>query len=332
MRCLNEMGEFGFIDRLARIIPTSPTVVEGIGDDCAVLRAGERLLLVSTDMFIEDIHFRREGVSPRDIGWKAASACLSDIAAMGGAPMYCLTSLACTGDETGAFLEEVYRGMLSAMSRFGTVIVGGDTTRSPGKLIIDVVAVGEAVGGRFLRRRGAKVGDVLGVTGSLGCSAAGLHALTHGIACDELVQTHMYPSPRILEGQWLCARDTVHAMIDVSDGLCQDSGHLAKAVRLGVDLHPDRLPVTPALAKYCSEHELDPVELILTGGEDYELLFATDAKTVDKTMEAFHHEFRVPTTVIGTVTDDWTGIRVNGVTPEFEGYDHFKPQKPEATA
>ena len=143
MRSLNDMGEFGFIDRLARIIPSSPTVVEGIGDDCAVLRVGERLVLVSTDMFIEDVHFRRAGVSPRDIGWKAASACLSDIAAMGGAPMYCLTSLACPGDETAVFLEEIYRGMLSAMSRFGAVIVGGDTTRSPRGIIIDVIAVGD---------------------------------------------------------------------------------------------------------------------------------------------------------------------------------------------
>lgn len=331
MRSLNDMGEFGFIDRLARIIPSSPTVVEGIGDDCAVLRVGERLVLVSTDMFIEDVHFRRAGVSPRDIGWKAASACLSDIAAMGGAPMYCLTSLACPGDETAVFLEEIYRGMLSAMSRFGAVIVGGDTTRSPRGIIIDVIAVGEAIGGHFLRRRGAKVGDVLVVTGSLGCSAAGLHALTHGNSCEELVQAHMYPNPRILEGQWLCTRDSVHAMIDISDGLCQDAGHLAKAVRLGVDLHPERLPVAPALAKYCAERDLDPIQFMLTGGEDYELLFAADAKTVDKTMEAFHHEFRLPTTVIGTVTDEWTGVRINGQIPPREGFDHFKPQDPGAS-
>jgi hypothetical protein len=158
MRCLSDVGEFGFIERLARMVPASPYVVEGIGDDCAVLRVADRLMLVSTDLFVEGIHFRREGVTAPDIGWKAASACLSDIAAMGGAPLYCLTSLACPASEGTGYIEDVYRGMLSAMSRFGTAIVGGDTTRSTGGITLDVIAIGEAIGGRYLPRRGAKAG------------------------------------------------------------------------------------------------------------------------------------------------------------------------------
>lgn len=322
---MRDVGEFGFIDRLARLIPASPYVLEGIGDDCAVFRVSDRILLVSSDLCIENVHFRRERVAAADIGWKAAAACLSDIAAMGGAPLYCLTSLACPPSERTGFIEEIYQGMLSAMSRFGAVIVGGDTTRSDGGVTLDVTVIGEAVGGRYLRRRGAKIGDHIVVTGTLGSSAAGLHALTHGIDHPALIDAHMYPSPRILEGQWLCARPEVHAMLDISDGLCQDAGHLSKASRLGIDLYPERLPVAPGLARYCEEHKLDPMALMLTGGEDYELAFAIDAGESDLTLDAFHHEFRVETTVVGTVTDAWTGVRVHGETPASPGFDHFHP-------
>lgn len=325
MRCLSDVGEFGFIERLSRLIPSSPYVIEGIGDDCAILRVSDRILLVTSDMFIENVHFRRDRVLPSDIGWKAAAACLSDIAAMGGAPLYCLTSLACPPSERTGYIEDIYQGMLSAMSRFGAVIVGGDTTRTQDGITIDVTAIGETIGNRYLRRRGAKVGDHIVVTGDLGSSSAGLHALSNGVEDRELIRAHMYPNPRILEGQWLCARSEIHAMLDISDGLCQDAGHLARASRLGIDLYPERLPVTPSLARYCGEHKLDPVALMLTGGEDYELIFAMDAKRSDEVLETFHHEFRVQTTIVGSVTDAWTGVRIHGEPTTVAGHDHFKP-------
>ncbi len=325
MRCLSDVGEFGFIDRISRLIPSSPYVIEGIGDDCAVLRVSDRIVLVTSDLCIENVHFRRDRVAASDIGWKAAAACISDIAAMGGAPLYCLVSIACPPSERTSYIEDLYQGMLSAMSRFGTVIVGGDTTRSNDGISIDVIAIGEAIGNRFLRRRGAKVGDYIVVTGDLGSSAAGLHALINGVDDKELIRAHMYPNPRVLEGQWLCARSEVHAMMDISDGLCQDMGHLAQASRLGIDLEPERLPVTPALARYCGEHGLDPLPLMLSGGEDYELVFAIDARSAEKILEDFHHEFRVQTTVVGTVTDAWTGVRIHGESPASIGFDHFKP-------
>lgn len=323
MRCMSDVGEFGFIDRISRLIPTSPYVIEGIGDDCAVLRVSDRIVLVSSDLCIENIHFRRERVTASDIGWKAAASCLSDIAAMGGAPLYCLVSLACPPSERTAYIEDIYQGMLSVMSRFGTVIVGGDTTRSADGITIDVIVIGEAIGNRYLRRRGAKVGDHVVVSGDLGSSAAGLHALSNGIENHDLVRAHMYPNPRVLEGQWLCARPEIHAMMDISDGLCQDAGHLAAASRLGIDLYPDRLPVASALARYCGEHNLNALPFMLSGGEDYELIFAVDARRSDEILEDFHHEFRVQTTVVGTVTDAWTGVRVHGEPPETTGFDHF---------
>jgi thiamine-monophosphate kinase len=158
---VGDLGEFGLIDRLARLLPTSPNVLEGIGDDCAAIRVGDRVLLVSTDLSIEEVHFRRTYCDPEDIGWKAAATSLSDIAAMGGAPLFCLASLACSPDTEAAFIERIYQGLSSAASRFGATVVGGDTSRTPGPLTLDVMVAGEARGGRFLRRKGARIGDVL---------------------------------------------------------------------------------------------------------------------------------------------------------------------------
>lgn len=324
MRTLRDVGEFGLIDRIERILPTSPLVLEGIGDDCAVVRFGERLLLVSTDLFIEDVHFRRDWSSPADIGWKAAGASLSDIAAMGGVPLFCLTSLACPADTPSAMIEEMYHGMSGALSRFGAVIIGGDTTCVPAGLTIDVIVIGEAIGNRCVRRHGAEAGDPIIVTGQCGLSGAGLHALRNGHDAPELINAHRRPTPRISEGQWLARRGGVHAMIDVSDGLLQDLGHLGAFSYLGMDVQSDKLPVHPILANYCKQHGLDPKQFIGHGGEDYELVFTVAAEEADTLLDAFHHEFRLETTIIGTVTDKWLGVHVDGQPTDTSGFDHFK--------
>lgn len=324
MRTLGELGEFGLIDRLARMLPNSPLVVEGIGDDCAVLRFGERMLLVSTDLFIEGVHFRREWAGAIDIGWKAASSSLSDIAAMGGSPLFCLVSLACPADTTAAYIEQVYQGMSAVLSRFGAVIVGGDTTCTASGITLDIIILGETVGSRCLRRHGAESGDLVVVTGRTGLAGAGLHALRHGIDEPELVQFHRRPTPRISEGQWLCRHSSVHAMIDISDGLAQDIEHIAYSSYLGVDLRSRDIPIAPELSTYCSTHGLDPLKLALTSGEDYELAFVVSSSEADSMLAAFHHEFRLETTVIGSVTDQWIGLRLDGNPAEISGFDHFR--------
>jgi thiamine-monophosphate kinase len=321
---LRDIGEFGLIDRLERILPTSPLVVEGIGDDCAVLRFGDRQLLVSTDIFIENVHFRRDWASPADIGWKAAAAALSDIAAMGGAPLFCLTSLACPADTPTSMIEDMYTGISSALSRFGAVIVGGDTTRLESGIAIDMVVIGETVGNRCVRRHGAEAGDRVFVTGNCGRSAAGLHALAHGRGEADLIQAHLRPVPRISEGQWLCRAPAVHAMIDVSDGLLQDLGHIAAFSYLGIDIASASLPVSQALAAYCAMYGQNPADYIFKGGEDYELAFTVAGPDADALLEAFHHEFRLEATAIGTVTDKWLGVRVDGQPVDIAGFDHFK--------
>ena len=324
VQTLRDIGEFGLIERLERILPTSPLVVEGIGDDCAVLRFGDRQLLVSSDLFVENVHFRRDWATPVDIGWKAAAVALSDIAAMGGAPLFALTSLACPGDTPTATIEGIYQGMASALSRFSAVIVGGDTARVESGIALDVTVIGETVGSRCVTRHGAEAGDCIVVTGNCGASAAGLHSLQHGHAAPELQQSHFRPMPRITEGQWLCRRNGVHAMIDVSDGLLQDLEHIAAFSYLGINIMPESLPVAPALSQYCLEHGVDPHRYILDGGEDYELAFAVAASEADAILDAFHHEFRLKTTQIGIVTDKWLGARVDAQPIDTAGFDHFK--------
>jgi thiamine-monophosphate kinase len=324
MLTVRDVGEFGLIDRIARILPKSPIVVDGVGDDCAVLRIGERLLLASCDQSIENVHFCRANITPDDIGWKAAASSISDIAAMGGTPLFGLVALSCPSDTGVSYIEAVYQGLANVFSQYGAVIVGGDTVESNGPLTLDVTVVGEVRGARCLRRRGALAGDVLAVTGHLGLAAAGLYALEHGKDIQELTQRQHRPRPRVREGQWLSARPEVHSMIDISDGLLQDVGHLAEASELGIDIDPGALPVAEALAKYCQQEDINPVELIMKGGEDYELAFSMDCSRCAETMAAIGNEFRTLITVVGRFSDEWTGVRVSGAEFDKAGFQHFR--------
>ena len=323
MKTLQEIGEFALIDRITRFGAQSADVLTGIGDDCAVLRLGDRKLLISTDMAVEDIHFRRDLSSPYDIGYKCAAASLSDIAAMGGAPLYCLVALSCPKTTEVAFIEALYQGIANLNASYGMSLVGGDTTSAFDRITIDVQVIGEAKGTHVLRRKGAQGGDLLAVTNYLGMSAAGLKAMLAGHDVPELVTAHNRPSPRITEGQWLAAHDEVHAMIDISDGLVQDAGHLARINRLGINLLTENLKPHPTLSKYCRENNLDAKELMLTGGEDFELAFAVDASRHKELFSLFNQEIRTPLRVVGEFTHDWQGVRIDGQPTELAGFEHF---------
>lgn len=325
MTTLREIGEFGLIHRLAQMLPAVPAVVEGIGDDCAILRVFDRKLLASCDLLVEDVHFERRNTSPEDIGWKAATASLSDVAAMGGAPLFALVALACPADTDVAFIEGLYHGLSDAVWQAGAAVVGGDTTASLERITLDVTVLGELIGNRYLPRRGAQVGDLLGVTGCLGRSAAGLFALGKGHDAPVLANAHRHPVARLAEGQWLSACLQAHAMIDVSDGLIQDVAHLAEGAKMGVDVDPERLRVDPDLGRYCEEQGLDPLDFMLTGGEDYELAFALAPDDAESCLNRFRREFRTPITLVGAFTDAWNGVRVAGEPPPARGgFEHFK--------
>ena len=324
MKVVGGLGEFGLIERLSKLAPGASELVKGIGDDCAVIRVNDTLLLATCDVMIEDRHFRRTTLSPQDIGWRAATAGVSDIAAMGGSPLFCLVTLACGAEEEIAFVEDVYRGIGQLLAEYGIALAGGDTARTSGPFTLDITTVGQVSGERCLFRDGARPGDMLAVTGPPGLSAAGLHALENGHEAPALIAAHARPRPRMAEGQWLCDSPAVHAMIDVSDGLAQDSGRIAEESGLGVDIEPERLRPSPALQNYCREHGLDASALMLCGGEDYELAFAIEADAAEGVVTSLNERFGLEAAILGRFTDAWRGVRVGGETFSESGFDHFR--------
>lgn len=321
MTTLRDIGEFGIIQRLAKLAPASPDVVEGIGDDCAVVRVGGELLAVTCDLLLQDVHFRLDKHRLPEIGWKTAAASLSDIASMGAKPLFALASCGAPSDFEIEHLELIFGGLNECLATYGAVLVGGDTTCYEHGLVLDLMLAGR-IEGRYARRAGALPGDVIAVTGFPGRSAAGLQAQEQRLAAGELIQAHIRPIPRVAEGQWLVER--VHAMIDVSDGLVQDVGHLAEASKLSIDLDAKSMPITPELAEFCRQQGMDPIALALAGGEDYELAMALPPDQAEAIRDEFESTFELPLTLVGTCSSGAAEVRVNGQKAESGGFDHFR--------
>jgi len=239
----------------------APGLVEGIGDDCAILRprAGEDLL-VTTDFLLEGVHFLRATHTGVDCGWKTLARGLSDIAAMGGTPRYAFVSLALAPWACGHWVRDYYRGMNELATRYGVAIAGGDLTKAD-RVLCDIIVIGDVKRGRALRRSGARPGDRLYVTGELGGSESGLRT-RKGAA----LRRHVRPQPRIEEGKTIAARFHATACMDLSDGLALDLYRLCVESKCGAELY-GMLPVFPGAT----------LEQALSGGEDYELLFAAPA-------------------------------------------------------
>jgi thiamine-monophosphate kinase len=294
-------GEFELIARLAAIFGT-PSDGLGIGDDAATWpAAGDTVAVATTDMLVEGIHFRLDWTSAEDLGWKALAVNLSDLAAMGARPGRALVSVAIDANRR-ALVVEVARGLQSLANRTGTQVVGGDTVRSPGPLVINVALIGEADRARLLRRDAARVGDLVAVTGRLGAASAGLALLTERgphleAAVDPLVAALHRPVPRLAAGAIL-ARLGVRCAIDISDGLASETHHLARASGVGIEVDLDRLPLTPAAVEALGRQRA--IDGALSGGEDYELLFTFDPALFHELLPALSVDGGM--TVVGTVT------------------------------
>lgn len=297
---MKSVGELEFIDRIKKIAKTKNAVL-GIGDDCAVLEyTKDRYLLVTTDMLVQDVHFDLSKTSAYKVGRKALAVSLSDIASMAGIPKYCLVSLAAPPDMPFGTLGDFYSGLLKLAKEFDVELVGGDTNHGD-KFICDVCVIGEVEKKYILRRDGAKVGDNIFVTGSLGGSIKGKH----------------YDfTPRVKEARILVENFKIHSMIDVSDGLSLDLYHITDASSVGAIIYDDCIPVSQSA---------DSKKEALSGGEDFELLFTAPS---DVTEEAISKKLKIPVRKIGEIMPRREGVKiVKDKSKEMElkraGYRHF---------
>lgn len=335
---LHDIGEFGLIKRIARRSKRrDAAVMVGIGDDAAVIGAKANRgapLLVTTDSLVEDIHFRRH-YPPEALGWKALSVNISDIAAMGGVPRYYLLSLSIPGRLKLEYIDLFCRGMADAAKRYGLSLIGGDTTSSPDKIYISITVLGHA-SKNVLLRNGAKPGDAVFVTGTLGDSAIGLRILEEagsrvrgresddrGDRSEKLIERHLRPNPRVKEGVMLAKSGMVTSMIDISDGLLADLGHICEESMVGASIRVDRIPLSTAF-KAVSE-KYDGLGLALSGGEDYELLFTVGSDAVGMFL---NYAKGIKCTRIGDVVKG-KGVEVLGrngtrYPTEIRGFEHFK--------
>lgn len=310
------MNEFEVIASISGRLGDRPReVLVPIGDDCAVVRLGEKNWAIAADMLVYGHHFKG-WASPEDVGYKAVAVNVSDVAAMGGLPRFILASGG--GREAGTTLR-CMEGMLEACEKFSVYPLGGDTTGAYA-LTVDVSILGELEDSPVLRS-GARVGDVLAVTGELGASAAGFLALEDGRCSPErLARKHLRPEPRVTAGR-LAARLGVHAMIDLSDGLASDVRHICERSSVGCRLDIGSLPVSEDVREFASPLGKDPEVLAATGGEDYELLISAPERVVD----ALAAGSDVPVTVIGEVVEEGiTFLRGGEYAEELSGWDHFR--------
>lgn len=313
----------------------APEVVIGPGDDAAVVRMGSGLMILTVDMMVEGIHFVRGGISAHDLGRKAVATNVSDVAAMGGSPRYGLTALAVPEGVEASWVVELYGGMREAADEYAMALVGGDTSRSE-RIVVSVTVTGEAPPGGAVGRSGARPGDRVVVTGTLGAASGGLllsRADPHVVAAalpSEWAQTllgaHVRPVARVGEGQSL-ARCGVTAMMDVSDGLSKDLGRLCRASGVGATLSLTDVPVAPALGELDALLGADGLRLALEGGEDYELLATIPQKALGQAQATLQERFATRLTDIGIVTEGEGLTAVDGhgsVRPlEERGWDHL---------
>lgn len=322
-------AEFDLIRRfLPRHLPVRPDVRVGPGDDCAVV-AGDGIAL-SCDLSVEGVHFRRDWLSLREIGCRAAAAALSDLAAVAARPIGILVSLALPDADAGAHAVQLMEGVRRAAEHAGAALLGGDVTRTPGPLTIDVTVVGEAP--HPVLRSGAAPGDEVWVTGELGAAGLFVEQMLAGGAEVDAAARKRYagPEPRVHEARWLAERGLATAMIDLSDGLAGDAAHLAAASGVAVLLAPELIPVHKAVVRHAESPE-DALRLALSGGEDYELCFTGPNGAVEPFVREFQESFAVRLSCIGRVGGGdgvwWTDAEGNRRPLGLHGYRHFQEER-----
>jgi thiamine-monophosphate kinase len=309
-------------------------VVIGIGDDAAVVVPGSGQQVLTTDMLVEGVHFDRDAISARDLGAKSIAVNVSDLAAMAASPRFALVSIGLPPEVAAAWVMELYGGMRTACDEYALSLVGGDCSRAEA-IIVSVTVVGEVAPGRAVTRAGARPGDLIVVTGSLGAAAGGLvlsrlHPSRAAGALGrpwarQLLDALSRPVARVGEAQTL-AQAGVTAMMDLSDGLAKDLSRLCLESGVGARVELGRVPVAGALLEGASTLGVDPIELAIGGGEDYELLATIDLTNLDHAREELHDRFGVALTEVGAIVEEgFVAVDADGHESPLEpkGWDHF---------
>lgn len=310
-------NEFSFIGDIATLFSTIPHHgFEPIGDDCTLIELGDDALVMTTDMLVEDVHFLRAASSAEEVGEKSLLVNLSDVAAMGATPIATMLSIALPANAQEEWAEGFMRGYHEASHKAGVALVGGDTTSSRDRITINVVAIGRAPKSNIKRRRDARVGDAICVTGKLGRSSKGLVDIMFGDLNTIAARHHRVAQARITEGVWLGTRSEVHAMMDVSDGIASDIKHIMEMSKVGAEIDTQRVP---------TDYDL---RYALSGGEDYELLLTVDSAHAERLCREFEAAHGTPLTIIGRITeptsDDVCWMEGDKqVEMDIKGFTHF---------
>ncbi len=324
MKTVGTLGERGVIRLIDGIVKSAASV--GIGDDCAAMDLGDRYLLVTTDMMVTKTHIPK-GMGPYDVGWALVAVNLSDIAAMGGRPLGVVTAIGITKGHPIEFLEQMVDGMNDCALRFGTSIVGGDTKEHE-DLILCGTAVGEVPKAGILLRKGARPGDLIAVTGSLGKAGSGFYSLKRGLGLKEAEDRLKRPWPRVKEGMALSASGFVTSCMDISDGLSTTIFELSRNSGLTHEIDYARIPKAPEVEMAFQDLERKK-DLVLNFGDDFELLF-TFKREHEQDLAALSESIGCPLTVIGKVTSGEENILIDsGRREKLEnlGYEHFRVRK-----
>lgn len=332
---LSEVGEFGLIDLLKKDALLSPQqVIAGIGDDAAVLKSSPgHWQLLTTDMLMEGIHFRLDWSGYYGVGYKALAVNISDVAAMGGNPTHAVISVGIPEHTPVEAMQELYRGFREMAGKYGVNLVGGDTVRSPGPLVINVALLGEVPEGRAIFRSGAKPGDLIYTTGQLGSAAAGLHLLLEQPEsppewASPLIKAHLFPEPRVTAGRLLSQLAGVSSLDDNSDGLGAELREICRASSVGCTIWEEALPVRQEVRELAEGRGVNYLDWVFNGGEDFELLF-TIGPSGQRNVEEALRKAQITFTVIGKITPEDQGLKIgrnNGVWEAITatGYNHFQ--------
>ncbi len=336
---LSQVGEFGLIDLISKNTELiNPSTIKGIGDDCAVLDAGQQKVLISTDLLVEGVHFDLTYTPLKHLGYKAVAVNLSDIAAMNAIPQQITVSLALSNRFSLEAVEELYKGIHLACKKHKVDLVGGDTTSSQKGLIISITAIGYASDDQIVYRNGAKENDLICVSGDLGGAYVGLLSLqqekSEFVANPEMqpelegkeyiLERQLKPEPRIdivLELQKIGIKPT--AMMDISDGLGSELKHICKQSEVGCTIYEEKIPIFQQTWDIARKFNLDPTTCALNGGEDYELVFTIKQSN-------FESIKNLPeVSVIGHITSKESGLNLitkNGVSAPIkaQGWDGLK--------